>query len=124
MGVRVKVKGDFKYLERYLTDLQKFDPNALLRQYGERGVRELSAATPVYTGRASRSWYYEVVKTNDGYELRLCNSDIEHGMNVIFLIRKGHVNFRGGWVPANDFVTPIVERLYDDLVEELERRYR
>lgn len=123
MGVRVKTKGSFKYMEKYLADVKKFDPIPILAKYGEMGVRRLSAATPVFTGRAASSWYYEIVETDEGYELQYNNRDVENGLNVIFLIRQGHVNFSGGWVPANDFVTPIIKDLFKELSKELERRY-
>lgn len=123
MGVRVKTKGSFKYMEKYLAGVKKFDPIPILTKYGEMGVRRLSAETPVFTGRAASSWYYEIVETDEGYELQYNNRDVENGLNVIFLIRQGHVNFSGGWVPANDFVTPIIEDLFKNLSKELERRY-
>ena len=80
-GISFKQKGDFSDLTKYLQRLKHIFHNSDLDKYGEEGVRALSAATPVDTGKTADSWYYEVEIKEDVAKITFLNS------NVVALIK-------------------------------------
>lgn len=96
---------------------------AVLIKYGELGVEALSEATPVDTGKTAASWYYKISKTNDGYVLSWHNSNRsgkgKNSVPVVVVLRYGHVTRNGGYVAPNDFISPIVKELFDEIAKNL-----
>lgn len=123
MGIKVTTKGDFRNMERFLNNAKKMDSHILstLERYGQIGVDMLSAATPVDTGLAASSWYYEIEENKKGYILHWCNSDIENGINVALLIQLGHGTKSGGYVPPVDYINPALRDIFDQLELEVWR---
>lgn len=123
MGIKVTTKGNFRNMERFLSNAKKMDSHILtiLERYGQIGVDMLSAATPVDTGLAASSWYYEIEESKKGYILHWCNSDIENGINVALLIQLGHGTKSGGYVPPVDYINPALRDIFDQLELEVWR---
>jgi structural protein len=63
----------------------------------------------------------EVEKNQNGYTLYYSNSNkISDGTPLVVLIVNGHGTGTGGYVPANNFVTPIVDSVVDEILREVE----
>lgn len=94
---------------------------AILRKYGEIAVSKLSAQTPKDSGITASSWKYEIVRLNGELDLKISNSSMAAGdsLPVIKLIKYGHATRSGGWVPANDFITPIQREVLKGISSEL-----
>ena len=94
---------------------------AILRKYGEIAVSKLSAQTPKDSGITASSWKYEIVRLNGELDLKISNSSMAAGdaLPVIKLIKYGHATRSGGWVPANDFITPIQREVLKGISNEL-----
>ena len=59
--INVTTRGSFDNTERFLNNIDQNKIGSILEKYGPIGVKALSEATPVDTGLAARSWYYEVI---------------------------------------------------------------
>ena len=113
--------GDFKRTLKFLEALRQFRLESMLDKYGQRGVSALSAATPVRTGRTAASWRYETEVTDYSVTLSFHNDSMgsDGKTPIVFLIHYGHGTKNGGYVPPNDFMSPILTRLYDELSKEV-----
>lgn len=104
-------RGGFLNLESFLRRKTK-DPTSILEYYGQAGVDALSAATPVDTGLTASSWYYEIEKTDDGWNLTWNNSNIQNGIPIAVLIQMGHATKSGGWVQGIDYINPALQEIF------------
>ena len=113
--------GDFGKTKRFL--MQNFDSIAhtILNRYGRSGVRALRAATPARTGKTASSWSYEIIKTDNKYELAFNNANVNRGQNVAILIQYGHGTATGGYVPPTDYINPAMSDVFKALGEEIVR---
>lgn len=114
-------KGDLSRTMRFLKKLENGEFYEILNKYGQQGVEALRDRTPVYTGRAADSWFYEVDITPDKATITWCNSDVEHGENVILLLEFGHVTKRGYYVSGIDIVEPSLKPIMDQMVKDIWR---
>lgn len=122
---KVRTEGSFKKFLMFLKRLENGEFYKILDHYGQLGVEALRDRTPVYTGRAASSWFYEVDIDDKQASITWCNSDIEHGSNVIMLLEYGHGTRRGGYIDGIDIVDPALEpvltQMIDDVWKEVER---
>ena len=103
--------------------MRNFDTIAhtILDRHGRRGVRALRAATPARTGKTASSWSYEIVKTDNKYELTFNNANVNRGENIAILIQYGHGTATGGYVPPTDYINPALSDIFKSLGEEIVR---
>ena len=113
-------KGNFKNLTSFLERSKEVFNIGILDRYGREGVDALSKVTPVDTGVASNSWYYEI--NNDAktgkISLNFCNSDIENGCPIAIILQYGHATKNGGWVEGRDYINPAIQPIFDKIVNE------
>lgn len=125
MGVQISTKGNFNKTENWFNRLLNRHYLNVLNKYGKMGVDALRRATPIDTGLASESWYYEVTEGTNGPTLTWGNSDIEGGLSVVILIDRGHATKSGSWVAGKHFIDPtldpIIKRLEDEIWKEVTR---
>lgn len=76
------------------------------------------AATPQETGKAAQSWYHEVRKTRDGWEVVWLNSDTEDGFPVAVMLQYGHGTGTGGYVRGVDYINPALKPIFDQIRED------
>ena len=67
--ITVKHKGDFKLTKKFLARIRNRDYTSILEEYGQKGVKALSSATPVGTGETAASWFYEIERNGDTISL-------------------------------------------------------
>jgi hypothetical protein len=128
-----------KKFERTGTWLNKLaEKNYLsrLREYGERGVQALSAATPKDTGKTASSWYYDIYDNGKGiYNISWNNSNVNHYVNIALVLQFGHatrpetyidkktgkVRHRktGGWVEGIDYINPALRPIFDEMFDDI-----
>lgn len=111
-------KGDFSKTDKFLEKLLNIAKLGTLDKYGKMGVDALSAATPVETGLASRSWIYEIERSKDGTSIIWSNTDIEGGCSVVLLLQYGHATRGGTYVKGVDFINPAMKPVFDQIAEE------
>lgn len=110
-------KGDFNKAKKYLNQVREAATVRILDRYGQQGVDALAAATPVRTGLAASSWYYEVEHGTDYHKIIFSNSDIEDGFPVAIMLQYGHGTGTGGWVEGIDYINPALKTLFNNIAD-------
>lgn len=111
-------KGDFSKTKKYFNKLQRALDKGVFDQYGEEGVKALSAATPVDTGLTARSWSYEVVREPNAVSIVFRNSNNQNGVPIAIILQYGHATRNGGWVEGRDYINPAIQPIFDKLVRK------
>lgn len=115
--IKFEHTGDFKNLEGFLKQASKFDMRDILIRYGQEGVRVLSAATPVDTGKTSSSWGYEIEQKRGRTTIYWTNSHFVGGVSIAVILQYGHGTRQGGYVQARDYINPAVRPIFDQIAE-------
>lgn len=122
MPIRVKYKErDSKKNLQYLEQLKEKSYLLDLEQFGEMGVENLKAASPVRTGLMSNSWYYEIVRNDKKTAIIWYNTDIENGYNVAIIVDQGHATKGGGWIQGRNFVSKAMEPVFEAIDDYLKK---
>jgi len=119
-AMSIKVRGSFKKTQAFLTKAGnvKQSISRILEKYGMEGVRALSSATPVDTGKTAGSWYYEVIQNSGSFAITFRNSNVVDGLPIAILLQYGHATGGGGYVQGRDYINPALRPIFDRLAEE------
>lgn len=120
-GISFSTSGSFDHMENWLRKSLSHDIRPALEQIGKEGVTALSQMTPEDSGRAARSWSYEVRKTRSGWEIVWNNSDIENGFPVAVMLQYGHATGTGGYVRGRNYINPAMRPIFDQFVDRVGR---
>lgn len=114
--ITVKHRGGFANTEKFFRKDFKEETIRVLESLGQMGVDALSAATPKRTGRTAASWRYMVNRTKDTVSIRWDNdSKTDKGDSIVVLLIRGHGTRDGHYVRGNDFVTPAMEPIFEQI---------
>lgn len=122
--VTFKHSGDFKKTTKFLNYVSGGDYiENVLKQYAEKGLHALQDATPVDTGKTRDSWSYVIEHTKDYVKIEWHNDNIAYPSNVpvVILITNGHATKDKGWVQGRDFISPVLQPIFDDIAEKVWR---
>lgn len=118
-GVQLTADGSTKNTERFLKMAGKTSTiRARIESVAQAGVQALAAATPKDTSRTANSWSYRIIESGDGLSIEFHNTNTNLGRNIAVLIRYGHGTRNGGYVPANDYVTPALEPIFQKIADQ------
>ena len=114
-------RGEYKKTYKFLEGIRNFRLQNILDKYGKQGVEILSANTPVDTGRTASSWSYKTEVTQESVSIEWHNDSLANDGKtpVVILLIKGHGTRTGGYVPPNDFVTPLMDALFEEAAEDV-----
>jgi len=113
-------KGNFNNLTKFLTKMSKRDFKDLLNDYGREGLEALKSETPKDTGKTADAWAYEITETPKAIELAWTNTEAtENGVPIVILLRWGHVTGSGGYVEGREFISPVVQPIFDKFVNTM-----
>ena len=118
---RISVTGNNKNICNRLNALMNIDTISILNKYGKQGAQMLSDATPKDTGVTSEGWYYKIVKQDDKYSLIFCNSNVNDGANVAFILQNGHITSTGTWVEGVNYINPALAPIYEQIKNDIWR---
>ena len=111
-----KTKGLMSILDNYSS--AKLKPP--FQSVGEVGLKQLVDNTPVRSGKTANAWTMDITETNDKLDLIYSNSNtVSDGTPLVILIKQGHGTRNGGYVPPNDFITPIVDKTAKELSRKI-----
>lgn len=113
--IKFRHKGNFEKTDKFFERSLNVRYINIFKKYGELGVRKLSENTPIDTGEVSYSWSYEIFKTKKGVSISWNNSVFGGDIPVVILLRYGHATGNGGYIQANDFVTPAIKKVIEDI---------
>lgn len=112
-----KQKGDFSKITKSLQNMKIEKIVEILKSYGDEGVRALSTATPVDSGKTAASWYSKVEVNPTCAKLIFCNSNVNKGVNIAVILQYGHGTGTGGWVEGRDYINPAIQPIFDKIVK-------
>ena len=111
-----KTKGLMSILDNYSS--AKLKPT--FQSVGEVGLKQLVDNTPVRSGKTANSWTMDVTEADNKLDLIYSNSNtISDGTPLVILIKQGHGTRNGGYVPPNDFITPIVDKTAKEISKKI-----
>lgn len=111
-----KTKGLMSILDNYSS--AKLKPT--FESVGKVGLQQLVDDTPVRSGKTANSWTMDITEANDKLDLIYSNSNtISDGTPLVILIKQGHGTRNGGYVPPNDFITPIVDKTAKEISKKI-----
>lgn len=115
--------GDWSRTIKFLETISKKQwLEETLQKYIDEGCSLLAAATPKRTGETADSWYGEVNVSGSSISLEWHNRKMGNDGRtpVVFLMINGHGTRTGGYVPPNDFVSPVMDPLFEKIALELD----
>lgn len=118
---KISSEGSFKNIFSSLTKMENGDFYNIMDRYGQKGVESLRDHTPVNTGRAASSWFYEIELNKKGSTIIWCNSDIENGANIIKLLEYGHGTKSGYYIDGIEIIEPSLNPIINELIDEMWR---
>ena len=119
--IKISSYGAFDKTIDFLSGIKQRKWMKILKNYGELGVIALSEATPKRTGKTAASWSYDIDINKEGARLIFSNSNLSKGNGgppVVVLLVYGHGTAGGGYVQPNDFVTPTMEPIFDEIAQK------
>ena len=122
----MKVSAEISGIDSWLKDIDiDFSPTKVNKARVENIVdntqRKLERDTPVDSGKTARSWSNDVDYTRSGIVIDFNNSNLtKYDTPVVSLITNGHATRNGGYIPPNDFVSPLVDEFEEDLLTLLD----
>lgn len=111
--IRFHQRGNFRNTEGFLKRVSRYNPEALLKRYGQQGVEALRMATPKDTGKTADSWYYTITNQNGRITLSWSNSNVNKGVQIAVILQYGHATKNGGWVEGVDYINPAIRPIFD-----------
>lgn len=111
--IRFHQRGNFRNTEGFLKRASRYNPEALLKRYGQQGVEALRMATPKDTGKTADSWYYTITNQNGRITLSWSNSNVNKGVQIAVILQYGHATKNGGWVEGVDYINPAIRPIFD-----------
>ncbi|MBO7452137.1 MAG: HK97 gp10 family phage protein [Clostridiales bacterium] len=117
--ISVSTTGSFKNIEGFFKRTKKKNLMKHLEFYGARGVELLAAATPKDTGNTAMSWSYEIQEGKGSYSIYFKNSESIGNTPIVILIRYGHATKNGGYVVGNDFISPVLYRIFNEMADTI-----
>lgn len=116
--IRVKQKGNYSKIDKYLSTIEKPIKINTLKRYAQEGVIALMDATPEKTGATKNSWYYKIVQKEGNIRIEYCNSNINDGVNIAIILQYGHGTGTGGWVEGRDYINPAIQPVFDKIAKK------
>ena len=115
----IRHKGDFKKTEVLFKRDRRKELLKILNGLGQRGVDALAAATPVRTGKTAASWIYTLTSNGGVIRMQWHNTNTtKNGDNIVILLIRGHGTRDGHYVRGNDFVTPAIKPIFQEIADE------
>lgn len=117
--IRISTSGNFDNTTKFLKFVKEKSQYRNLDKYGQIGVRALSGATPVDTGKTAASWYYEIADKNGKITIQWKNSNMIGQTPIVVLIQYGHATKNGHYVQGRDFINPAIQPIFDEIAENV-----
>lgn len=106
-------------VEDYLRKLRRGDIYAGIEALAQEGVTALELATPVDSGLAAGSWYYQITRTRASLSIEWLNSDVENGFPVAIMLQYGYATGTGGYVQGRDYINPAIKPIFDRIADKV-----
>lgn len=122
--VRLSKTPSFPKTKKWLDRLSMMKFERILSEIGERGVTELSRATPKDTTETASSWSYKISIKKDRYRVSWYNSVMAGETPLVILLQYGHGTRRGGYVAGRDFINPAMEPVFNQFIQKIRQEVK
>lgn len=121
--IRITTSGSNK-TEKSLSKMTRRRLIKDLDRYGEIGVSLLSSATPVESSLTASAWKYRIKEERNGPRVEWYNTNAgDDGVtSIAILLQYGHATRNGGYVAGRDYINPVIQPMFDKLVNEMWKR--
>lgn len=111
-------KGNFLKTQRFLRKSFGLNYRSVLEKYAQRGVRALSEATPVDTGKTAASWDYEIIQEGSALRVIWKNHNVQgYNVNIALILQLGHGTGTGGYVRGIDYINPALRPIFEEMAD-------
>ena len=117
--VKAVHRGSFSKTERFFNFVLRKNYLNIIAEYADKAVESLREATPSDSGKTANSWNYEIEPGHGTTTVYFTNDNVNNGVNVAVLLIYGHGTNFGGYVEGNDFVSPVIDKIFHDLADTL-----
>lgn len=117
--IKIKQKGDYSKISKYLSKLKSNSVKTILEKYGAEGVGLLEQNTPIKSGKTARSWTYDIEIANGSSKLNFRNTNINDGVPIAIIIQYGHGTGTGGYVEGIDYINPPIQKLFEKMSNDI-----
>lgn len=107
--------GSFSKTYNFLRRILKRSYYKGLESLAQEGVRALSEATPVDTGKTAASWQYSITDDGKTVSIKWFNTNEADGIPIVVLLYYGHATKHGGYVQGRDFISPAIQPIFDKI---------
>lgn len=109
--------GEFAKTNRFLERMLNLAKLGKLDEYGKKGVKALSEATPVREGETADSWYYVIKRERGRARLIFCNDNVPENasISVALLLQYGHATRSGVFIEGIDYINPALQPVFGEI---------
>lgn len=118
-SIRVRQKGNFNNLEKFLKKASRSTDLSSFAKYGDMGLDALKSATPVKTGLTAASWGYHLEATQQGVKLTWYNTNVVNHVQIAIILDQGHQTRDHGWVEGRHYIDPALAPVFDQIMKEM-----
>lgn len=115
---RFTQRGSFKNFEEFERRNQKHDYISDMHDIGRIVTKLLAIATPKDTGKTAASWGYIIEEGEKGPKISWYNDNVNDGVLIALIIQYGHATGTGGYVPAIDYINPVIEPIFGKMADD------
>lgn len=116
--IRFKHRGSFNKTEKFFNFILGKNYLNMLSKYGELGVKALSEATPVDTGKTASSWTFEITSDSKRTAIYWLNTNVNKNVNIAVILQYGHGTGTGGYVQGIDYINPAMRPIFEKIADE------
>lgn len=118
-SITLTQKGSFKNSYKFLHNITHKSFSDIIEPYVKEITEALAKATPVNTGKTAASWSHQIIENGDHIKIIWSNSNSAGGIPIVLLLYHGHATPSGRFVQGRDFITPVTEPMFNDLINKL-----
>ena len=119
MRISISNSGSFNKTDKFFKKMSENSIYSVLQKYGEIGVAELAAATPIDSGRTSSAWDYRVIIDRTNARVQWYNNNENQGFSVAIGLQYGHGTGTGGYVIGRDYINPTMRPIFDKIADQV-----
>ncbi len=117
--VRFRHRGNFNKTEKFFKGAKDKKYLQVMEKYGVEGIRALSQATPIDTGRTASLWDYEIHHSSGAHKIVWTNSNINGSVTIAIILQYGHGTGTGGYVQGRDYINPAMRPIFDKIANDV-----
>lgn len=116
--LKIKSKGNWDRTDNFFKKSIRAIKIENITFVADKCIERLKAETPKDSGLTADSWGYEIEVTKNRSTIHIYNRNVIDDTKVVFLLEFGHATPSGSWVEGQNFIKPIMRKVYNDILNE------